>query len=35
MYYNNKLGEYYISLNDGTSDYVKAEDIDGVELALL
>ena len=33
MYHNNKLGEYHISFNDGTSD--KAEHIDGVELVLL
>ena len=30
-----KLGEYHISSNGRTSDYVKAEKIDGAELALL
>ena len=30
-----KLGEYHISFNDGTSDYAKAEDIGGGELFLL
>ena len=35
MYYNNELGEYHIFFNDGTSDFVKAEDTDGVELVLL
>ena len=35
VFYSNKLGEYHISFNDGTLDYVKAEDIDGVELVLL
>ena len=35
MYYNNKLGESYISFNDGTSGYVKAENTDSVELVLL
>ena len=35
MYYNNKIGEYPISFNDGTSSSVKAKDIDGVELVLL
>ena len=34
MYYNN-IEEYHISFNDGTSDYVEAEDIDGVELVFL
>ena len=35
MYYNNKLGEYQISFNGGTFDYVKAKDIDVAELVLL
>ena len=35
MYYNSKLEEYHISFNDGTLDYVKAKDIDDVELILL
>ena len=29
------FGEYHISFNGGTSDYIKAEDLDGVELVLL
>ena len=32
---NNKLGEYHMSFNDETSDYIMAEDIDGVEHVLL
>ena len=29
------FGEYHISFNGGTSDYIKAEDIDNLELVLL
>ena len=35
MHYINKHGEYYISFNDGTSDYFTAKDIGGIELVLL
>ena len=35
IYHNNSLGEYHISFNDGTSDYVKTKEIDGVQFVLL
>ena len=29
------FGEYHISFNGGISDYIKAEDLDGVKIVLL
>ena len=34
-YFNTKLEEYNVSFEDGSSDYIKKSDIDGVEIILL
>ena len=34
MYYNNKLKEYKVTYEDGSTDYVHEEDIDGIEVIL-
>ena len=34
-YFNEKLGKYMISYNDGSEDYISIEDIDDVEILLL
>ena len=32
LYFNTQIREYHILFTDGTTDYVAAEDFDGIEL---
>ena len=35
IYFNTQIHEYHILFTDGTTDYVAAEDFDGIDLILL
>ena len=35
LYFNTQIREYHILFTDGTTDYVAAEDFDGIDLILL
>ena len=35
QYFNKKLLEYYVKFADGSFDYIKFSDIDGIEIVLL
>ena len=34
-YFNSKLKEYFVTFDDGSSDYIKEDEIDGCQLILL
>ena len=35
LYFNSKLEEFKVKVSDGSFDYPKKEDIDGIEVVLL